>query len=180
MIIAALMVCALMPTQSLVDEEEAAYVYLFNAEQRAEFDNLATQQSRGRYLDRFWSTLDPTPETDYNELREMFLRRIEFANLYYDVDIAKGWRTDRGKVLIFYGFPTMIRRSRYGPSDDVKREIWTYGVARGPDSVQVVFIDHYDTGEFTLDTELVFPTGLSLNPELPQLADERDEPGGER
>ena len=111
MVVVALIVCAFLPTQTLLDEDEAAYSYLFTAEQRAEFDSLTTQQQRERYIDRFWRSLDPTSETDYNELREMFLRRVEFANLYYDVDIAKGWRTDRGKVLIFYGFPTMIRRS---------------------------------------------------------------------
>ena len=180
MVVVALIVCAFLPTQTLLDEDEAAYSYLFTAEQRAEFDYLTTQQQRERYIDRFWRGLDPTSETDYNELREMFLRRVEFANLYYDVDIAKGWRTDRGKVLIFYGFPTMIRRSSFGPSDDIKREIWTYGVAHGPYSVQLVFVDQYDTGEFVLETDVAFPATLSLSPELPRLAGEEGEPGGGR
>ena len=157
------------------EEIDAAYEYLFTPEQRAAFDQLASQQEKDGFLNEFWQNQDPSPETDYNELRELFRRRIEFADFYYDLDLERGWRSDRGKVLIFFGHPGMIRRSRFGPFDDSKHEIWIYGDIHGENKVELVFEDEFDSGDFVLRTQVVFPKQFLLSPELPRIIKEEAE-----
>jgi len=178
-IFATILLLACLPSQmGGNDETEAVYEYLFTPQQQQAFDALRTQAGRERFLAGFWRGLDPSPETDYNELRELFLRRIEFANLYYPLEVAKGWRSDRGKVLLFFGFPSSIRRSRFSPSEDAKYEIWTYGGIRGEETVQLIFKDEYDSGDFVLQTPVEFPKVLSLNPELPRISGGDGDSGG--
>ncbi|HUX06342.1 MAG TPA: GWxTD domain-containing protein [Acidobacteriota bacterium] len=175
MIAAAILALLMLPPQAGGQEIDAAYEYLFTQEQRAAFVGLASQQEKNAFLADFWQSQDPSPETDYNELRELFLQRMEVANFYYSLDLDVGWRSDRGKVLIFFGYPSMIRRSRFGPFDDSKFEIWIYGEIRGEDTVEIVFEDEFDSGDFVLRTRVTFPPRLSLSPELPRIAEEEDE-----
>jgi GWxTD domain-containing protein len=172
----AVLVLFLALPQASTEELEAVEEYLFTPQQRQAFDTLGTLQQRERYLADFWKKHDPSPETDYNELRQLFLQRVESANLYYELELDKGWRSDRGKVLIFFGYPNMIRRSRFGPTDEKKSEIWVYGEISSDNRVELVFEDEFDSGDYVLKTQVLFPGMLSLVPELPKLADaERSE-----
>ena len=103
---------------------------------------------------------------------------MESANLYYELELDKGWRSDRGKVLIFFGYPSMIRRSRFGPSEEKKSEIWIYGEIGSENRVELVFEDEFDSGDYILKTHVLFPAMISLSSELPKLAD--DERGAPR
>jgi GWxTD domain-containing protein len=169
---AAVLTLLLMLPQMGSEEMQAAYEYLFTPQQRQAFDRLGSAQRKESFLADFWKKHDPSPETDYNELKELFLRRLESANLYYDLELDRGWRSDRGKVLIFFGYPNEIRRSRFAPYDDKKYEIWIYGEITGGNKVELVFEDEFDSGDFVLTTPVVFPEMISLGSELPVLAEE--------
>ena len=163
----------LAPLQSSI-EMEATYEYLLSPEERLIYDALATREERVRFLEEFWASLDPTPETDYNEQRELYLGRLELADLYFSLPFREGWRTDRGKVLIYFGSPVEIRRSPFGPAAGPKHEIWIYRSEDGTD-VELVFEDRADLGEFVLLSNVLFPERLPREREVPRLAEDEGE-----
>ena len=104
-------------------------------------------------------------------MREEFNRRLDLA-VIYELPYKEGWQTDRGKMLILYGYPAEIRRSPFSPTGEPKYEIWVYRDSPGdPDAVEVVFEDATDSGEFILTTEVVLRRAPSLEPVKPWVAE---------
>jgi len=79
-------------------------------------------------IEDFWSQRDPTPSTEFNEVKEEFYRRIEVANNRYGGG-RPGWETSRGRVLVVYGEPDEIDRRPFEPGYP-SREIWYYNNPR--------------------------------------------------
>jgi GWxTD domain-containing protein len=78
-------------------------------------------------FDAFWRQRDPTPNTERNELKEEFFRRIDFANRNF-TEIASGragWQTDRGKIYVVYGPPDDVDR-RNSQMNTPAFETWHY------------------------------------------------------
>jgi GWxTD domain-containing protein len=105
-----------------------------------------------RWVERLWQDSDPTPDTGDNELRDEFLRRVNYANAHYST-FGRGMFSDRGRVYIRYGEPDDVKIERVpvgtktlgynldkipssskrqitdvtdGTADDRAYEIWTY------------------------------------------------------
>jgi GWxTD domain-containing protein len=105
-----------------------------------------------RWVERLWRDADPTPDTGDNELRDEFLRRVNYANARYSM-FGRGMFSDRGRVYIRYGEPDDVKIERVpvgtktlgynldkipssskrqitdvtdGTADDRAYEIWTY------------------------------------------------------
>lgn len=78
-----------------------------------EYDRFRELQAGDRetYLANFWTAHDPSPTTARNELREIFLQRVEYANRNFR-EFEKGMRSDRGRVYV-----------RFGPPDEITREV---------------------------------------------------------
>lgn len=78
-----------------------------------EYDRFRELQAGDRetYLANFWTAHDPSPTTARNELREVFLQRVEYANRNFR-EFEKGMRSDRGRVYV-----------RFGPPDEITREV---------------------------------------------------------
>jgi GWxTD domain-containing protein len=68
------------------------------------FNHLPDQESRMEFINEFWAKRDPDPGTEFNEFREEFYRRIEYANERFNEGIP-GWKTDRGRMYIYFGEP---------------------------------------------------------------------------
>jgi GWxTD domain-containing protein len=68
------------------------------------FNHLPDQESREEFIRDFWLKRDPDPETEENEFREEFFRRIEYANERF-IEGPPGWKTDRGRIYIYFGPP---------------------------------------------------------------------------
>ncbi len=102
----------------------------------------------GSYRDReesfsaFWKEKDPTPNTEFNELKAEYYRRIDYAFEHYTSQGTLGFETDRGKIYIVYGPPDNI--NRVYPADELTREIWTY------DNRRFVFQATSGFGDFVL------------------------------
>jgi GWxTD domain-containing protein len=98
-------------------------------------------------LIRFWEARNPDPSTQVNEFRVEVEKRINYANKHFSTQIRQGARTDRGIVLLKYGFPTDrdIFPSRM---DRNPYEIWMYSHIEG--GVEFVFIDEIGTGMYEL------------------------------
>ena len=64
-----------------------------------------------RWVERLWRDADPTPDTGDNELRDEFLRRVNYANAHYSI-MGRGMFSDRGRVYIRYGEPDDVKIER--------------------------------------------------------------------
>lgn len=99
-------------------------------------------------LDLFWSERDPTPTTRYNEAMAEYYRRVDFAFFNFrTIDRRDGVGSDRGKIYILNGPPTIVSRVM-DPSGPPK-ETWTY-----LNRVNRVFIfaDTDRNGDFRLES----------------------------
>ncbi|HLR77230.1 MAG TPA: GWxTD domain-containing protein [Balneolaceae bacterium] len=79
---------------------------------------------RKKKFDAFWKKRDPIPDTEYNELKIEYYRRIDYAFRHYSSRSHAGFETDRGRIYILYGPPDDIERVY--PRQGATREIWTY------------------------------------------------------
>jgi GWxTD domain-containing protein len=63
---------------------------------------------RERFLERFWSAHDPTPETAANEALDEFHRRLAYADLNFP-ETRRGALSDRGRVYVHFGAPDEVQ-----------------------------------------------------------------------
>ena len=104
-------------------------------------------EGKKNVLIRFWEARDPDPTTPVNEFRIELEKRIQYANDQFSTQIRRGAQTDRGMVLLKYGFPSdrevfpsRMERNPY--------EIWSYNHIEG--GVEFVFVDEMGTGLYEL------------------------------
>ena len=90
--------------QDVLDE---ASLFLDNERFRA-FKRMKSGE-RESFLTEFWNSLDPTPGTARNEVREEFDRRVAYANAHFSF-FRKGMLSDRGRIYVRYGEPDLIER----------------------------------------------------------------------
>jgi GWxTD domain-containing protein len=80
--------------------------YLITKPERQAFAGLKTDEERDRFMDRFWEIRNPAPNTEQNEFKDEFYKRVEWANAHYGrYNASEGWRTDQGKTYILFGKP---------------------------------------------------------------------------
>jgi len=79
--------------------------WLITSEEKDAFKKLETDQERNEFIALFWAKRDPTPRTEKNEFKEAYYSRLEYVNLKFTRGQNVGWKTDMGKVLIFFGVP---------------------------------------------------------------------------
>lgn len=131
------------PQVSAADDIEP----LLGEEQLAEWRSFTEEGARLAFIEEFWATLDPTPGTEPNELREIWEDRIRRADTYYAEGPTAGHDSDRGVVLSVLGLPDEIeaRAPEGGPAEV---ESWTY--RRGAYLGEVTFV--WDGNRYRLDT----------------------------
>jgi len=117
------------------------------------FNHLPDKESREDFIKDFWAKRDPDPETEENEFKTEFFRRIEYANQRFR-EGPPGWKTDRGRIYIYLGPPDKFDEIFIHNELDFKGErvrgsvlIWIYyGFNLG-----IKFVDVNGTGRFTFD-----------------------------
>jgi GWxTD domain-containing protein len=114
---------------------------------RDELDTLRSTPAseRADAFQAFWRSKDPSPETEENEWRDEYYRRIRFANRQYSSPFRPGWRSDFGTVYIRYGEPDEVARYPFEIGQK-PHEIWYYYAQRR----QFTFIDVRGNGEYEL------------------------------
>lgn len=154
------------------DPEAAAAAYaaafaLLPPEHRAFFSSLAPvlspaaleshlsldTLSRRRQEQHFWQARDPLFLTSANERLLEHFSRIAYAGLRYGVPEkgVAGWQTDRGRVLVRFGFPRQRLRTRADlgttPTGHVtlnaSKEVWDYG------DFHMIFDDRFLNGNYS-------------------------------
>ncbi len=94
------------------------------------------------YIKNYWFVNENSENSKGNQLLKEFYNRVEYVNYNYNYLSLKGWETDRGKILIIYGYPYDIQNEY---TTDGELEIWTYKNNR-----QYTFINKY--GNYILST----------------------------
>lgn len=109
MFAAALTLAACAPSVNLnLDPEsrafyETARLVMTDAEQTI-FAHLPDAESRREFIKEFWDKRDPDTETEVNEAKQEFDRRIEYINKRFR-EGRKGINTDRGRIYLYLGPP---------------------------------------------------------------------------
>jgi GWxTD domain-containing protein len=154
--------------------------FIMTSAEQAQWKNVKTDAEASAFVDLFWARRDPTPATPQNEYKERFDTAVKYADERFTAGRTKGSMSDRGKILILFGAPTLpISSSRVGPSggagDDrgfgmnegsasasgssaaekMARQAWTWEgeaaqKAFGAPRQQLDFVDQFNTGDYRL------------------------------
>ncbi len=102
------------------------------------------------FFKRFWKDRDPNPATKRNELKDEYFNRVNYANQHFNALGEKGWRSDRGRILIKFGYPDDVERHPF-EIDSKPYEIWRYYSLRKV----FYFIDITGFGDYRLHPDYI-------------------------
>jgi len=105
----------------------------------------APEKDRIKKWNEFWKSRDPGYDTDENELRDEYYRRIAYSNKKFEIPNKEGWKTDMGMIHIINGQPDDIERHPFD-LETKPYEIWYYYNPRR----RFLFIDAAGYGEYVL------------------------------
>ncbi len=128
-----------------INEEFETTKYIATKDEKNTFKKLDLD-GRRKYIVEFWAKRDLDPSTKKNEYREEYLSRVRYANDQF-TGFQKGWKSDRGRVLLIYGHPDEIERFPFS-SDTKPYQIWKYFSIQG--GVEFVFVDKRSFGNMEL------------------------------
>lgn len=148
---------------------------LLDKKEKVEFKKLSTIEEKERFIAVFWACRDPEPETETNEFKDEWYKRLDYVNRTFTRGLKKGWRSDMGKVYLFFGKPWQTKATppskkpqpSGGSQLDLGLQIWVY--KQKPELqlneiFEVTFIDQqwgYDLAE---DTPLIIRRALDTYP----------------
>lgn len=143
--------CAIFPKGAKLTEEEKEFLstvrYIITGEEKKAFLALPSLE-RPRFIEEFWKKRDPSPETEVNEYKDEYYRRVEAAKHLFTEGGTSGWLQDRGRVYILLGPPEQREQYPRGYSFyGLPMEIWHYGFH------QLIFVDSRWNGNFELQPE---------------------------
>jgi GWxTD domain-containing protein len=87
-------------------------LWLMLPEEQKEARRLGSTREAVAYIEQFWRRRDPDLEAPGNEFARTFYERVEAADGLYAEGGTRGSMTDRGRVLILFGPPPMLRYSQ--------------------------------------------------------------------
>jgi GWxTD domain-containing protein len=93
---------------------------LGTAAEKTEWRQLRDEDARRQFIETFWKRRDRTPEDDTNEVRAEFLRRIAFADQAFVTESTRGALTDRGRVFVLLGPPSIVRHANLTERDGAR------------------------------------------------------------
>ena len=105
----------------------------------------ASDDQRFQLWQEFWKSVDPSPGTPGNELRDEYYNRIRYSDLNFGIFGRDGWKTDMGMVYITYGPPDDIDRHPFD-IDQKPYEIWYYY----DEKLRFFFVDFNGYGDYEL------------------------------
>ncbi len=137
-----------MNSEDLHAEFEVAK-YIADAREKRIFSNIKDEEGMKLYLTQFWHKQDKAANLPYGSTRQIYLDRALLANEKYGGGRVhgKGWKTDRGRVLITYGKPDEIQRHA-NTTDTQPYDVWIYYGLEG--GAQFIFGDLNGFGEYQL------------------------------
>ncbi len=138
-----------MPKNLAPEEQEflSNVRYIITGQEKKAFLNLPPSE-RARFIEEFWKSRDLDPDTEKNEYKIEYLKRIDEAKHLFNEGGTSGWLTDRGRIYILLGPPEQRETYPRGYSFyDQPSEVWHYGY------YQLYFVDSRWNGNFELVSE---------------------------
>jgi GWxTD domain-containing protein len=120
--------------------------YIFTSTENRELKSMSKNE-KIIFVKNYWKSIDPTPETEVNEVMNEFFHRVDFSSSHFS-EFGSGWQSDRGRVYIIFGTPEHIELTNQN-NQGYKYEIWHY-----PFGKQFIFIDEGIFGNFRLFKEI--------------------------
>ncbi|HJT27781.1 MAG TPA: GWxTD domain-containing protein [Pyrinomonadaceae bacterium] len=150
-------------------EPKKAYVNWINdvdliltQSERDAWKKLATDDEREKFIEDFWHSRDPDPDTEENEFKQEFFERVAYANEHFSSG-KPGRLTDRGRIYIKFGKPDEVEshpagglydRPSYeggGSTSTYPFEKWFYRhIPNVRSGVELEFVDPTRSGEYRL------------------------------
>lgn len=138
---------AIMDEQN-IDYEFNTMKFILTEFEIEKYELLTSLRAKQRAIYSYWDERDLDTTTTINEPYSKHKERLSFANKYFSRgDIMPGWKTERGRVLLKYGFPTNreIFRSK---GERKAAEEWQYDELFG--GAYFFFIDRFGDNSFLL------------------------------
>ncbi len=102
----------------------SAMQHVLGDEEFKTLQSAARQKQKAQFME-YWKQRDATPRTAYNEVMEVYFRRVDYsARAFATLKEENGIKSDRGKAYILYGPPTTMERKL--PPAAPPQEIWIY------------------------------------------------------
>ena len=163
-------------------KEEVAL--LITEEEEKEFLGLQNNDEKEKFKKIFWAKRDPSSGTEENEFMDEWYRRLEHVKKTFTRGTSKGWRSDMGKVYMFFGPPGETRagqprkldRAVGGNQQKLGEQVWIYQPM--PDlgltsRFQVIFREYQYGYELDFQTPQIIQRALEIfsgvvifNPEI--------------
>jgi GWxTD domain-containing protein len=105
----------------------------------------APKDKRIEYWNQFWQSKDESPGTPENEIKELYYRRLRYADVNFGIFGRNGWKTDMGMVYITFGPADEIERHPFD-TDSKPYQIWYYY----DEKLRFLFVDYNGYGEYEL------------------------------
>ncbi len=142
--------CSSGPKIALDPESEGFYEYarlIMTGEEKDLFTHLPDAESRREFIADFWSKRDPDPDTEENEYKTEFYRRIEYANKRFK-EGPPGWKTDRGRIYIYMGPPDKFEEFFTHDDPNIRGPIlwWIYYAYE----LGIEFVDERNNGVYKM------------------------------
>ena len=110
------------------------------------FRHLPDAGARREFISDFWAKRDPDPETEENEFKEEFDRRIEYTNTHFR-EGRRGINTDRGRIYLYLGPPEHTESFPMISGGTTSALWWVYYSY----PLGVEFVDSRGTGEYAIN-----------------------------
>ncbi|MAJ44834.1 MAG: hypothetical protein CMF96_08865 [Candidatus Marinimicrobia bacterium] len=120
--------------------------YILSSSEIRELKTLSKKE-KILFLKNYWKTIDPTPNTEQNEIMNEFFERVDYVSNNF-AEIGPGWQSDRGRTYILFGPPEHIEITNQN-NQGYKFEIWHYNSGK-----QFIFIDEGILGNYRLYREI--------------------------
>lgn len=166
-------------------KEEVAL--LITPEEEKEFMGLQSNEEKEKFIRIFWAKRDPSPVTAENEFKDEWYQRLDYVQKTFTRGTSKGWRSDMGKVYLFFGPPAETRagqprnldRAVGGTQQKLGEQVWIYQPM--PDlgltsRFQVIFREYQYGYELDFQTPQIiqraleiFPSVVIFNPDINDL-----------
>jgi GWxTD domain-containing protein len=130
--------------------------------ERDAWKKLQTDDEREKFIEDFWRSRDPDPDTEENEFKQQYFERLAYANEHFSSG-KPGRLTDRGRIYIKFGKPDEVESHPAGgtyerPANEgggststYPFEKWFYRYIPGIRSgVELEFVDPTGSGEYRL------------------------------
>jgi GWxTD domain-containing protein len=105
----------------------------------------ANIEDQKKYFNSYWKQRDPNPNTAINELMEEYFGRVNKSNREFSTFENNGWLTDRGRLLIKFGYPDDVERHPFELQTN-PYVIWRYYSLRKI----FLFVDRTGFGDYQL------------------------------